>query len=158
MKIDDDTGGATFHSASLREANRLYITRIDAEVRGDTHFPWRTDDVLKLQAEEFRPKDAKNSYDLTFCTYERIQIQSHETLGVMHKLWHEHRSAERPCELRHYSMLVINCSALKGGLQRRTQWEKVISVLSAAKSSEELTANSNRKAKTKYEDQAVQQA
>ena len=65
-------GGATLYSASLREANRLYITWIDAEVRGDTHFPKWTDEAFKLKSEEFRPKDAKNSYDLTFCTYERI--------------------------------------------------------------------------------------
>ena len=33
----------------------------------------------------------------------------------MDKLWHEHRSAERPCELRHYSMLVIQLFSPKEG-------------------------------------------
>ena len=65
-------GGATLYNAALKEANRLYITWIDAEVSGDTHFPRWSDEAFKLKGEEFRAKDAKNSYDLTFCTYERI--------------------------------------------------------------------------------------
>ena len=49
-------GGATLYSASLSEANRLYITWIDAEVRGDTHFPKWADEVFQRKSEEFRPK------------------------------------------------------------------------------------------------------
>ena len=55
-------GGATLYPLLTRSQSALYY-RDDAE-QGDTHFKW-TDDAFKLQAEEFRPKDAKNSYDLT---------------------------------------------------------------------------------------------
>lgn len=67
-------GGATLYELSLSEASKLYITWIDAQIVGDTHFPKWSDDQFKLHSEEFRAKDDKNAYDLTFCTYERNSI------------------------------------------------------------------------------------
>ena len=65
-------GGATLYDAALEAAHRLYITWIDATVTGDTHFPRWSETDFQVQSEEFRAKDEKNSYDLTFCTYHRI--------------------------------------------------------------------------------------
>lgn len=72
---EDETmiiGGATLYNAALASAERLYITWIDANVVGDTHFPKWTETEFAVQSEEFRAKDDKNAYDLTFCTYQRI--------------------------------------------------------------------------------------
>ena len=65
-------GGATLYTAALEAAHRLYITWIDARVTGDTHFPKWSESEFVIESEEFRAKDEKNSYDLTFCTYHRI--------------------------------------------------------------------------------------
>ena len=67
-------GGATLYEAALTEASRLYITWIDAQITGDTHFPKWSDESFGLASKEYRAKDAKNAYNLTFCTYERSQI------------------------------------------------------------------------------------
>lgn len=72
---EDETmiiGGATLYNAALASAERLYITWIDANVVGDTHFPKWAETEFAVQSEEFRAKDDKNAYDLTFCTYQRI--------------------------------------------------------------------------------------
>ncbi len=64
-------GGAELYRAALPRANRIYLTRVHAEVEGDTHLPtidwseWR-------QAKSHRfPHDAKNDFDHTLEVYER---------------------------------------------------------------------------------------
>ncbi|WP_297485470.1 dihydrofolate reductase [Ferrovum sp.] len=65
-------GGGTLYESLLPRATRVYVTRIHADVPGDTFFPildpaqWREIDSRPY------PADAHNAYDLTFATLERI--------------------------------------------------------------------------------------
>jgi len=66
-------GGATIYEYFLSTANRLYLTFIDVEVEGDTHFPnylaqGKWDEIES----EIYSADAKNAYDLEFVTLERV--------------------------------------------------------------------------------------
>jgi dihydrofolate reductase len=63
-------GGAIYHHC-LPEANRLYITHINANIEGDTEFPHYDDGSWHKVTSEFRPRDEKNAYDLDFCVYEK---------------------------------------------------------------------------------------
>jgi dihydrofolate reductase len=72
----DDTpfiiGGAEMYALTLPRVERMHVTWVEAEVPGDTRFPaWNPAD-WKLIAEERHSADAKNEYDYTFATYERI--------------------------------------------------------------------------------------
>ena len=64
-------GGARIYEQMLPRAQRLYLTLIEADIRGDTLFPefdsgqWR-----ELQREAYRA-DASNPYDYTFVILER---------------------------------------------------------------------------------------
>nr|WP_297472551.1 dihydrofolate reductase [Ferrovum sp.] len=67
-------GGGTLYEALLPRATRVYVTRIHADLTGDTFFPaldpaqWREIDLRHHQADE------RNAYDLTFVTLERISL------------------------------------------------------------------------------------
>ncbi len=64
-------GGGELYSAMLPRADRLYLTDVDLDVEGDTHFP----DYAPLGWDEvertvYQP-DEKNHYTLTFRTLDR---------------------------------------------------------------------------------------
>ncbi len=65
-------GGAQIFEQSLHRADRMYITRVHAEVEGDTFFP-EFDDVTEwnLVDAEHHEADEKNQYPYSFLTYER---------------------------------------------------------------------------------------
>lgn len=74
-KEDDEifvTGGAQIYAMALPLANRLYLTRIHTELDGDTFFPTIEWKEWKLTDEQRNSADAKNDYDHSFLTYERI--------------------------------------------------------------------------------------
>ena len=64
-------GGAEVFELCMPLATRIYLTRIDADIAGDTLFPpldstqWRQLDSRNFAA------DARNAYDMTFVTLER---------------------------------------------------------------------------------------
>ncbi len=64
-------GGAEIFKLLLPLAGRIYLTRIDADIAGDTLFPpidysrWVALDSRKFRADE------RNPYDMTFVTLER---------------------------------------------------------------------------------------
>ncbi|WP_413111226.1 type 3 dihydrofolate reductase [Thaumasiovibrio sp. DFM-14] len=63
-------GGGSFYQACLPEAERLYLTFIDAHIAGDTQFPvWG--DEWRVVHQEAYSADEKNAYDLTFSILER---------------------------------------------------------------------------------------
>ncbi|CEG55784.1 dihydrofolate reductase [Legionella fallonii] len=64
-------GGAEIYKQSIGLATRLYITRIHHRFAADVFFPTIDQSLWHCQSEEFRQKDEKNQYDVTFCTYER---------------------------------------------------------------------------------------
>jgi dihydrofolate reductase len=80
---DDDEpfigGGAHIYREALDRdlVDRLYITRVHADLEGDTFFPEYDLDRWQLISEEFHPADEKNEHALSFLAYERIR--SHVT-------------------------------------------------------------------------------
>ena len=65
-------GGGEIFRLALPWANRLYVTWVESDVPGDTHFPPWNAAEWRLMAAQPHPADAKNEYDTTFCTYDRL--------------------------------------------------------------------------------------
>lgn len=71
-------GGAQIFEQAIHRADRMYLTRVHAEIEGDTFFP-DFDDVSEWQltdAEHFEA-DEKNDYPFSFLTYERVAPAGH---------------------------------------------------------------------------------
>jgi dihydrofolate reductase len=71
-------GGAEIYAQALHRADRMYLTRIHAEIEGDTSFPefddvseWRLTDAEHFEADE------KNEYPYSFLTYDRAAPEGH---------------------------------------------------------------------------------
>ena len=64
-------GGAEIFTETFPFADRLYITLINAEFEGDTHFPEFNENEWELTSCEKGAKDEKNPYDYEFCLYKR---------------------------------------------------------------------------------------
>lgn len=65
-------GGAQIFEQSMHRVNRMYLTRVHAEVEGDAFFP-EFDDVTEwdLIDVEHYEADEKNQYPFSFLTYEK---------------------------------------------------------------------------------------
>lgn len=71
-------GGAEIYAQAMHRADRMYLTRVHAEVEGDTWFP-DFDDVSEwhlVDAEHF-DADEKNEYPFSFLRYERAAPEGH---------------------------------------------------------------------------------
>lgn len=55
-------GGAAVYAAFLPRADRLYLTRVQATVEGDTHFPDFDDESWKVVHEEAHGADDKHDF------------------------------------------------------------------------------------------------
>jgi dihydrofolate reductase len=71
-------GGAEIYAQSMHRADRMYLTRVHAEVEGDTWFP-DFDDVSewKLTDSEHFDADEKNDFPFSFLTYDRAGAEGH---------------------------------------------------------------------------------
>jgi dihydrofolate reductase len=65
-------GGAQLYETALPLADRLYLTRIETDVEGDTHFPAWEPNEWQIVREESFPVDEKNEFETTFLIYERV--------------------------------------------------------------------------------------
>ncbi|PWV49730.1 dihydrofolate reductase [Chitinophaga sp. S165] len=65
------TGGGEIFKMALSIVDRLYLTRVHAEVTGDTYFPEFDPTGWKLVKNERHEKDEKHAYALTFQVWER---------------------------------------------------------------------------------------
>ncbi|MFT6919261.1 MAG: dihydrofolate reductase [Cognaticolwellia sp.] len=65
-------GGGAIYQHCLAAAQRLYITHINADIDGDTHFPEYDLTVWKKVVSDIRPSDEKNPYQLDFSVYEKV--------------------------------------------------------------------------------------
>lgn len=64
-------GGASLYKQLLPQADRLYLTDVDAELEGDTWFPkWDKKQWLETSRED-HPADEKNQYPYSFVVYDR---------------------------------------------------------------------------------------
>ena len=73
----DDTelfiiGGAEIYQQALRRADRLYLTRILAEVAGDVRFPDIDEVEWTLRGREAYEPDDKNEHAYRFEVYDRV--------------------------------------------------------------------------------------
>lgn len=73
-------GGASVYEEALPRADRLYLTRVHADVEGDTRFPAVDFSAWRVLREEHRPADAKNDHATTFRVLER-PVRPAETLS-----------------------------------------------------------------------------
>lgn len=63
-------GGGAIYKACLPQADKLYVTYIDAQIEGDTQFPY-WGDMFKENHSENYAADEKNAYDMRFVVLER---------------------------------------------------------------------------------------
>lgn len=63
-------GGGEIYKLAIEKAKRIYITRVDAELEGDTDFPV-IDAHWKLVSREDHPADEKHLYAYSFQVWER---------------------------------------------------------------------------------------
>ncbi len=64
-------GGGSIYEACLPNAKRLDVTYIEADIEGDTQFPYWGQDWLETHQEAYSADD-KNAYDMKFVVLERI--------------------------------------------------------------------------------------
>ena len=64
-------GGADLYEQTLDKATRIYLTRVHAEVDGDTWFPKIDWDIWEEVGREDFKADKKNEYDYSFVILER---------------------------------------------------------------------------------------
>ena len=64
-------GGSEIYALFLPDADRLYLTRVHADVDGDAFLPSIDDSEWRLVSEERHTADERNEFDYSFLTYER---------------------------------------------------------------------------------------
>jgi dihydrofolate reductase len=64
-------GGGAIYKHCLPVAQKLYITHIKADIKGDVMFPNYDDGSWEKVSSELRDADEKNVHQLDFCVYER---------------------------------------------------------------------------------------
>jgi len=65
-------GGGSIYRQFIPLVERIYITRIDAEIEGDTYFPEVDLDVWEMMFSESHNKDENNEYNYTYEIYQHI--------------------------------------------------------------------------------------
>ena len=64
-------GGGQLYNMMLDQADRLYLTLIDADIEGDTHFPdWRSQNWQEVEREH-HAADEKHQFAFDFVTLDR---------------------------------------------------------------------------------------
>ncbi len=64
-------GGSQVYALFLPKAGRIYLTRVHAEIDGDTYFPGIDEGQWRLVASEAHEADDKHQFAYEFRTYER---------------------------------------------------------------------------------------
>ncbi len=65
-------GGAEIYKLALSKADRLYITKIDADFEADTFFPEIDGNDFSEESREHHTPDEKNKFPYTFLVYKKI--------------------------------------------------------------------------------------
>ena len=65
-------GGSTIYRLGLPFADRLYLTEIDAELDGDTHFPAINRNDWKEVSRKHHPADDRHAFPFDFVIYDPI--------------------------------------------------------------------------------------
>ena len=64
-------GGAALYEQFLPRAGRIYLTRVQADVNGDTHFPPFDESAWNQVERRDHPADERNDYPCSFLVLER---------------------------------------------------------------------------------------
>jgi dihydrofolate reductase len=64
-------GGGEIFNQTLSRAERIYLTRVHADLKGDTFFPEIDQELWKQTGNKDFLKDEKHAYDYSFQTWER---------------------------------------------------------------------------------------
>ena len=70
-------GGAALYEQFLPRAGRIYLTRVQAEVDGDTHFPQFDESVWNEVERQDSQADADNEYPYSFLVLEKAGAGPH---------------------------------------------------------------------------------
>lgn len=65
-------GGASLYAQALSHAQHLYVTHVHCQCAGDRLFPNIRPILWKTVAQEVFVADARNEFNMTFATYDRI--------------------------------------------------------------------------------------
>ena len=65
-------GGADVYEQALPRVEKLYVTRVHAEVAGDVFFPQLDGRQWRLVTQEHHRADTQNDYDFTFEVLQRV--------------------------------------------------------------------------------------
>lgn len=65
-------GGSSLFEQMFDIADKLYLTRVHAELEGDTWFPDWDETQWQLRSQESHPADEKNEYAYSFEVYQRV--------------------------------------------------------------------------------------
>ncbi len=63
-------GGGEIYKQALPFTNRIYLTKVDTEVEGDTFFPELTDE-WQIESEQHFKADEKNPFNYSFLIYHK---------------------------------------------------------------------------------------
>ncbi|QNN25402.1 dihydrofolate reductase [Planctomycetales bacterium ZRK34] len=63
-------GGGEIYAQAIDRADRLYLTRVHAEVEGDVLFPEIDESRWRLMQQDEHPADERHAYAFTFIRYE----------------------------------------------------------------------------------------
>ena len=66
------TGGGEIYRRALPLANRIYLTRVHAEIEGDVFFPELSEEEWEEVDRKEHPADEKHEYAFTFLIYDRV--------------------------------------------------------------------------------------
>jgi dihydrofolate reductase len=66
-------GGSQIYELALPWAERIYLTRVHAQVDGDAFFPEVDESQWRLISEERQVADERNDFDYSFRIYDRTQ-------------------------------------------------------------------------------------
>ena len=64
-------GGAELFNTTMNQAQRIYLTRVHANIEGDVFFPDLNKEEWHLISEKNMEADEKNEYDLSFQVWEK---------------------------------------------------------------------------------------
>jgi len=67
-------GGSQIYELALPLADRLYLTRVHADVEGDAYFPEFSESEWNRVSDEHNPADERNEFEFSFRTYERKRV------------------------------------------------------------------------------------
>ncbi len=65
-------GGAELYKLGMSLADRIYLTRVHANIEGDAYFPELDPNIWKQVHTESFPSDSRNDHPFSFLTYERF--------------------------------------------------------------------------------------